>query len=485
MRRSIRKRLRTSEPTTAPSLSPRGRPPAQSRWERSRPARVHTLRPANQLGEPFLGGFRSQPGPRRRRARHADPNASRSCCGAALALGGGLLVLILIVLGVKGCLNARKHRALSDYARNVTQIVEETEQTSKAFFGKLDDPGDLSVTEFVAEVNADRSAMDNYASRVDGLDAPGDMGHAQNGARAGLRAARQRDERNRRTDEHRARRRRRREGDRRRSPSQMQKLLASDVLYATVVRPEINGVLADNGIEGDDVPESVFLPDGTKWLDEATVSAALGSVSGATGGETSGRARPRPARHQHQRHRTGRRIDHRRQPAKKRRKSKSKSRTRANRPRTASPSRSPSSGGTTLDQDDQQHRRRRNRRPSTIPLTPAPSGEVTLEVEVAAGARRAGHRATTKPATPSNSNRRAERSMRIAYLGPAGTFTEDALREARGRARLRAAAHADHPRRDPRGRARRGRAGAGPLRELDRGIGAQHPRHARLRGRAR
>ena len=33
-------------------------------------------------------------------------------------------------------------------------------------------------------------------------------------------------------------------------------------------RPEIDGVLADNGIEGDDVPKSVFLPDGTKWLDE-------------------------------------------------------------------------------------------------------------------------------------------------------------------------------------------------------------------------
>ncbi len=69
---------------------------------------------------------------------------------------------------------------------------------------------------------------------------------------------------------------------------QMQKLLASDVLYATVVRPEINDVLADNGIEGDDVPESVFLPDGTKWLDEAAVSAALGSVSGSTASATPG-----------------------------------------------------------------------------------------------------------------------------------------------------------------------------------------------------
>ena len=61
-----------------------------------------------------------------------------------LALGGGLLLLILIVLGVKGCLDARKNRALSDYARNVTQIVEETDQTSKGFFAKLDEPGRAS-----------------------------------------------------------------------------------------------------------------------------------------------------------------------------------------------------------------------------------------------------------------------------------------------------------------------------------------------------
>ena len=66
-----------------------------------------------------------------------------------LALGGGLILLILIVLGVKGCLDARANRELSDYARNVTQIVEETDQTSKAFFGKLEDPGSLSVTDFV------------------------------------------------------------------------------------------------------------------------------------------------------------------------------------------------------------------------------------------------------------------------------------------------------------------------------------------------
>jgi hypothetical protein len=204
-----------------------------------------------------------------------------------LALGAGLLVLILIVLGVRGCLNARKHRALSDYAENVTQILDETGRTGKSFFEKLSDPGALSVTEFVAEVNADRSAMDNYRARVEALDTPGDMDSAQSklelvyelrgsamneiadnvstalgdvGSEQAITVI----------------------------AKQMNVLAAGDVLYASVVRPEIDGVLAANDIEGDDVPKSVFVPDGTEWLDEGNVSSALGSVSGSAEAGTPG-----------------------------------------------------------------------------------------------------------------------------------------------------------------------------------------------------
>jgi hypothetical protein len=205
----------------------------------------------------------------------------------ALALGGGLIVLILIVLGVKGCLDARANRELSDYARNVTQIVEETDQTSKAFFGKLADPGSLSVTEFVAEVNADRSAMDNYAARVDGLSAPGDMSRAQNALELTyeLRSSAMTEIADKMSTAL---------GDAGSTKAiaaiarQMQKLLGADVLYAAIVRPEIDGVLASNGIEDSDVPESVFLPEGTQWLEEDSVAGALGSISGSTGAATPG-----------------------------------------------------------------------------------------------------------------------------------------------------------------------------------------------------
>ncbi|MDX6603051.1 MAG: hypothetical protein QOF13_2253 [Solirubrobacterales bacterium] len=200
-----------------------------------------------------------------------------------LALGGGLIVLILIVLGIKGCLDARANRELSDYARNVTQIVDETAQTSKTFFGKLEDPGSLTVTDFVEQVNADRSAMDSYASRVDGLSAPGDMGKAQSTLELvyELRANAM--------DEI-AAKMSTALGEAGSAKAiagianQMKKLLAADVLYETIARPKIDSVLASNGISGDDVPKSTFLAD-DKWLDEGEVAAALGGVSGSAGGE--------------------------------------------------------------------------------------------------------------------------------------------------------------------------------------------------------
>ncbi len=202
-----------------------------------------------------------------------------------LALGAALVVLILIVLGVKGCLDARARGALSDYSRSVSQIVTETQQTSKSFFGLLEEPGSLSVTEFNGKVSAERSAMDNYASRIDGLSAPGGMSSAQKSLELvyELRAAAM-------------------DSIAEKMPTalgeagaprattaiarQMQKLLAADVIYESVTRPEIDGTLAGNGIEGDDVPKSTFLPDGTKWLGEEEVKSALAAVSGASAGST-------------------------------------------------------------------------------------------------------------------------------------------------------------------------------------------------------
>jgi hypothetical protein len=225
--------------------------------------------------------------PQRRQRPARRPERQQILLRRGLALGVGLIVLILLVLAVRGCLDARQNRALSDYAGDVTQIVEETSQTSESFFGKLSDPGSLSVTEFVAEVNADRSAVDSYRSRIDGLDAPGDMGDAQSTLELvyALRAGAMgniADSMSTALGDVGA------EKATAKIAKQMRILLASDVLYSSIARPEINAVLADNGIEGDDVPESAFLAEGTEWLDETAVSSALGTVTGSTSAETPG-----------------------------------------------------------------------------------------------------------------------------------------------------------------------------------------------------
>ena len=142
---------------------------------------------------------------------------------------------------------------------------------------------------------------------------------------------------------------------------QMRTLLASDVLYSQVAEPEINGVLADQGIEGSDVPDSLFLPDGdTSWLDEpARSTTSLGQVSGASAAATPGlhgtgllaaSSTASPSRghpgHGHDRRAAGA--------------STSRSRTRATPRRAASRSESRVDGGDATTEDDQLDRARRD-----------------------------------------------------------------------------------------------------------------------------
>ena len=205
----------------------------------------------------------------------------------AIALGGGLVVLILLVLGVRGCLDARKERSLKDYSRDVSQIAAETERTSENFFGRLEDPSNLSTQEFLDAVNTDRSAMDGYLSRVEGLSTPGDMERAQNALELvyQLRSNALTEVANLLPTA---------TGDAGREQAitgiaeQMRILLAGDVLYENVVVPEINQVLADNEITDSDVSDNQFVQDGIKWLDEDAIDSALSDISGVTTSATPG-----------------------------------------------------------------------------------------------------------------------------------------------------------------------------------------------------
>lgn len=201
-----------------------------------------------------------------------------------IALGAGLVVLLLLVFAVRGCLDARKNRSLEDYASNVTQIVDETNTLGKSFFGLLEDPGERSVTEFTSEVESARSAMDGFLSRVEKLSTPGDMESAQDtlALEYKLRAD---------AMETIATRMPTALGDEGRDRAiqaiagQMEILAAADVLYNQVTRQEIDTVIADNGASAPEMPRSEFVPDAVFWGNPDNVESALNSVGGG----------PRPA----------------------------------------------------------------------------------------------------------------------------------------------------------------------------------------------
>jgi hypothetical protein len=225
-------------------------------------------------------------GPVRARPRRpGPPDRQQIMLRRAIAVAAGVLVLILLIIGAKGCLDARHERALKDYVRNVAQLTSESKTVSDDFFGLLRDPKALTPLDYEAEIKSYRSAMDGFLTRADGLDAPGDMKRAQQAVeltfqlrRDGLEeianevgAALGREGRKTATDQ---------------IAAQMQSFLASDVLYDRLARVEIERVLGDEGIEGE-VPDSDFLPQktttgpDTSWLESTTVSEALGRVSGS------------------------------------------------------------------------------------------------------------------------------------------------------------------------------------------------------------
>ena len=251
--------------------------------------------PQDDLDPPDL---REEPEQRTRTMRSREPDQRRGRGGGGrgggssserrqlmirrgMALGAGLLVLILLVVGAKGCLDARKNRSLEDYASNVTQIVDETNTLSESFFGLLDDPGELSVTEFTSEIESDRSAMDGFLSRVEKLSTPGDMQSAQETLTLvyQLRAN---------AMETIAARMPTALGDEGRETAikqisgQMGILAAADVLYNQITRHDIDNVIANNGANAPEMPRSTYVPDAVFWGNPDNLDSALSSVGGAS-----------------------------------------------------------------------------------------------------------------------------------------------------------------------------------------------------------
>ena len=200
-----------------------------------------------------------------------------------IAVVAGILIVVLLVLGVKGCLDARKERQFENYSSDLNALASESQQLSAELFdpadGLFENPGNLTPLEFEAQVKNLRSQAEGLVTRAQGLDAPGELKPAQADLvlafelrRDGL-AAISNEIGTAFADEG-------REEALASIAEDMQYFIASDVLYRRA-RAEIEDVSADECPKCNDVPESQFLPD-ISWLDESTVAESLGQVSGQT-----------------------------------------------------------------------------------------------------------------------------------------------------------------------------------------------------------
>jgi hypothetical protein len=204
-----------------------------------------------------------------------------------LAIGAGLLVLILLVLAFRGCLNARNEQAIKDYVGESSELIDNSKLEGNQLFELLGGSGDQDDAVDAANVvNGLRSESATLVDRANGLDAPDEVSTAQTNLLDALELRRDAlaavanalpgalaDE------------------ERRESTSDiaemMQVFLASDVLLKYRFRPSLEQSLDDEDLS-DEVslprqPRLEFVPD-VQWVAPDFVADQIAGLRGTGGG---------------------------------------------------------------------------------------------------------------------------------------------------------------------------------------------------------
>lgn len=202
----------------------------------------------------------------------------------SIAVGAGLLVLVLLIFGFRGCLDSRKDAAINDWVRDVDALMKESQAESDGLFDQLSGESGASAVDVENALNSFRSQSVQLVERADGLDPPDELSRAQSDLvetlsfRAEGLAAVADQLPNALTDGDQA------DGAAEEIARAMQLFLTSDQIYARRVLPEIDEVLTERGLS-QTVTESTFLKD-LAWLDPAEVASRLDGIASGGGEET-------------------------------------------------------------------------------------------------------------------------------------------------------------------------------------------------------
>lgn len=209
----------------------------------------------------------------------------------SIALGAGVLVLILLVLLVRGCMDSRKDAAINDWVRDVDALMKESQGESTGLFDQLGGGDGATAVDVENALNSFRSQSIQLVERANALDRPDELSGAQSQlvetltfrAEGIAQIADQLP--NALTDGDQA------EGAAEEIAKAMQLFLTSDQIYARRVRTAVDQVLEDRGLK-QTLTRSVFLGD-LAWLDPAEVASRLGGISGGGGGDEESASGPR------------------------------------------------------------------------------------------------------------------------------------------------------------------------------------------------
>jgi hypothetical protein len=231
--------------------------------------------------------------PERPRRRVGGPQRRRQqfLVRRLIGVGVGLAFLILIVIGIRGCLEARSDRALRNYDSDVATVMQQSEQSGKDFFNLLSGTsGSSSSLDAQQEVLRQRDTSQTLLDRAHQIGAPGQMHDAQNAVIQTLTL--RRDALSSIAQNVTQATARTQTGNAIAAISAaMGSLYASDVLWTQIGKPEIEKVLDDEGVDGTPLPTGKFMPaNATDYLNQTTLVTKLNALTGqtATSGGTHG-----------------------------------------------------------------------------------------------------------------------------------------------------------------------------------------------------
>ena len=208
----------------------------------------------------------------------------------AILAVGAILMLVLIVIAFRGCLDARKDRSFENYVSDLSSITAEANQLSTTFFQALSGEGAGSDIGLQQTVDGDTGTAQGLLDRAEGLDAPDEIKGAQDqivlafelrhDAIEGIAAQVPKlgGEQSGKAEQA--------------IYTQMKVLSASDILYARA-QDQIEQALEDQEVVvADGVPESQFLPDpadadGVDFLNPDDVASAFSGAAGGGSGSAS------------------------------------------------------------------------------------------------------------------------------------------------------------------------------------------------------